>query len=437
MANGTLRQAHFPPTIVSVSARQIMSDRGHPGVEATVKTENGATGVAICTAGVSIGTKEIAFAYDGGTKWRGKGVMRAVNAVNEKIAPLILGMDATKQIEVDNAMLGYGEGQGKAVLGGNATAAVSAAVLKAGAAALELPLYQHIGGARAYTLPVPGVVCLVGSDRYSPNTRSGGKPSYSFMAYGFETFADASYACWDISTEWGDVLNKKFKVPKIGMSGGPAVPAGVVKHDREIWDAMAETINRLGYEGKVGIQVDVATETYWDENQKRYVGIFSAEPKTKEDILDLYLAMVKSHPFVIIEDPFDEDDYETTARLTRAVDIQIVGDDLFTTNPARVQQGIDAGAANTVLLKVNQIGTITEAFDMIQLAYNNGYGVMPCSSRGEGSDIADYCVGINCGSVRETGTGPGGNRFLQIEAELGARAKFAGKQGLKGARFQK
>ena len=428
MANGT--------AIVSVTARQIMSDRGHPGVEAEVVTENGGRGVAICTAGVSIGTLEIPFAYDGGTKWRGKGVMRAVNAVNDVIAPLIKGLDASKQTEVDNAMLTY-QGNGKAILGGNATAAVSAAVLKAGAAALGLPLYEHIGGARAYTLPVPGVICLVGSDRYSPNTRSGGKPSYSFMAYDFPTFSDASYACWDVSTEWSEVVSKRFNIPKMGMTTMPAVPRGAVKHDREIWDLMAETINKLGYENKMGIQVDVATETYWDDASQRYVGIFSAEPKTKEDIFELYVDAVKKYPFVIIEDPFDEEDYLTTAALTKAVDIQIVGDDLFTTNPARVQQGIDVGAANTVLLKVNQIGTITEAFDMIQLAYENGYGVMPCSSRGEGADIADYCVGICCGSVRETGTGPGGNRLLKIEAELGARARFAGKKGLKGSRFQK
>ena len=428
MANGT--------AIVSVKARQIMSDRGHPGVEATVVTENGAKGVAVCTAGVSVGSKEIPFAYDGGTKWRGKGVMRAVNAVNDVIAPLIRGLDASQQTAVDDAMLSY-QGDGKAILGGNATAAVSAAALKAGAAALGIPLYEHIGGARAYTLPVPGVGCLGGSDRYSPNTRSGGKPSHAFMAYGFDTFSEASYACWDLSTEWALVLNKKFGVPKMGMAGGMLVPRGVVKHDREIWDLMVETINRLGYEGKVGIQVDVATETYWEEDQQRYVGIFSAEPKTKEDIFELYVDAVKKYPFVIIEDPFDEEDYLTTAALTKAVDIQIVGDDLFTTNPARVQQGIDVGAANTVLLKVNQIGTITEAFDMIQLAYENGYGVMPCSSRGEGSDIADYCVGINCGTVREGGTGPTGNRFLQIEAELGSRARFTGKAGFKGTHFKK
>jgi enolase len=427
MANGT--------AIVSVTARQIMSDRGHPGVEATVITESGAKGVAICTAGVSVGSKEIPFAYDGGAKWRGKGVMRAVNSVNEVIAPLVKGLDAAKQIEVDDAMLAY-QGDGKAVLGGNATAAVSAAVLKAGAAALGIPLYEHIGGARAYTLPVPGVVSLVGSDRYAPNTRSGGKPSHSFMAYGFDTFSEASYACWDLQTEWGEVLNKRFGLPKGSAAHWPAVPAGAVKHDREIWDEMVRTIDKLGYEGKVGIQVDVATETYWEEDLKRYVGIFSAEPKTKEDILELYVDAVKNYPFVIIEDPFDEDDYETTAKLTKAVDIQIVGDDLFTTNPARVRQGIAAGAANTVLLKVNQIGTITEAFDMIQLAYDNGYGVEPCSSRGEGPEIADYTVGLMCGTIRNRAIGDTGNRFLEIEEELGPDAQFIGKAGFSGRQFK-
>ena len=141
--------------------------------------------------------------------------------------------------------------------------------------------------------------------------------------------------------------------------------------------------------------------------------------------------MVKEYPFIILEDPLDEDDYEGHALLTKELGIQIVGDDLFTTNPQRVQQGIEAGAANTVLLKVNQIGTISEAFEMVQLAYRNGYGVMPCSSRGEGADIADYCVGLNCGTVRESATGPTGNRFLQIETELGPRAKFIGKAGIK------
>lgn len=420
-------------TIVSVSARQVYSDRGHPGVEATVTTANGAQGVAICTAGVSVGSHEVEFAYDGGPKWRGKGVMRAVNAVNELIAPALKGLDAAHQQAIDQAMLDIG----KRKVGGNATAAVSAAALKAGAASLGIPLYQHIGGVNACTLPVPGVICLVGSDRYGSGARSGGKPSYAFMCYGFDTFSEASYAGWDISVEWSDVLNKKLGVPKHSVTHAPGVPRGYVKDDREIWDLMVQTINKLGYEGKIGIQVDVASETYWEEDQGRYIGIFSETPKTRDDLFKIYHMMARDYPFVILEDPFDEDDYESHAILTRELDIQIVGDDLFTTDPIRVQKGIAAGAANCVLLKVNQIGTISEALDMIQLAYRNGYGVMPCSSRGEGADIADYCVGINAGTVRESATGPTGNRFLQIEAELGKRAKFLGRRGLKGRRFQK
>ncbi len=423
--------------IVAVKAREVYSDRGHPGVEATVKTVNGATGVAICTAGVSVGTHEVEFAYDGGTKWRGKGVQRAVDNVNQLIAPALVGMDASQQLAVDDAILNIGGPNAKQRLGGNATAAVSAAVLKAGALSLDIPLYQHIGGANAFVLPVPGTIVLVGSDRYGSGARSGGKPSYALMAYDFPTFAEASYAAWDVATEWGSMLNKKLGIPTSSVSHHPAVPVGYVKHDCEIWDLMVETINKLGYEGKIGIQVDVASETYWEEDLGKYVGIFSAEPKTKDDLFEIYHWMVKEYPFIILEDPFDEDDYEAHAILTRELDIQIVGDDLFTTDPVRVQKGIDVGAANTVLLKVNQIGTISEAFDMVQLAYRNGYGVMPCNSRGEGADIADYTVGLNCGTIRESATGPSGNRLLQIEAELGSRARFLGRKGLKGKRFQK
>jgi enolase len=420
-------------TIVSVTARQLFSDRGHPGIEATVRTENGAVGVAICTAGVSVGQHEVQFAYDGGQKWRGRGVQRAVDGVNNVIAPALLGMNAARQIEIDDAMLNLGGPDAKLRLGGNATAAVSAAALKAGAASLGIPLYQHIGGVNGCTLPVPGELSCVGSDRYGGGRRSGGKPSYSFMAHGFDSFSDASYAAWELGVEWADLLNRKLGIPKQSVTTHPAISAGMVKHDREIWDLMVENINHLGYEGRVGIQVDVAAGTYYERDSDRFVGLFSPEVKTRDDLMALYQTMVKEYPFVIVEDPLDEDDYEGHAILTRELGVQLVGDDLFTTNCERVQKGIDAGAANTVLLKVNQIGTITEAFEMVQLAYRNGYAVMPCDSRGEGPDIADYCVGLNCATVRESATGPRGNRFLQIEAELGSRARFLGSAALKGA----
>lgn len=425
----------FGTAIVSVSARQIMSDRGHPGVEATVITENGAIGTAICTAGISVGTHEIPFTYDGGEKWRGKGVMRAVNSVNEKIAPAIMGMDATKQLEVDSAMLEIG----KDVLGGNATGAVSAAVLKAGAAALGIPLYQHIGGASAYTLPVPGAMCFVGSNRYGcHDLTSGSKPTYSFLAYDFPTFSEASYALWDISDRWTKALKEKFgnTFVKVAMNQMTYVGPGFVNSDTELWDLAADTISKYGYENKIGLQVDIASDTYWNKSTERFEGLFDATPRTLDELIQFEIEMTKKWPFVCIEDPLPEDDYEATAYFTRNVDVQVVGDDLFTTNPERVLKGISVGAANTVLLKVNQIGTITEAFDMVNLAYQNGYGVMPCSSRGEGVDIVDYCVGLRVGSVRESGLVEPGNRFLKIEEELGSRAKFVGRQGLKGARFK-
>jgi enolase len=413
-------------TIAELTARQVYTDRGHPGVEATVTTENGSQGVAICTAGISVGQHEVEFAYDGGPRWRGRGVLRAVNAVNDVIAPALKGMDASIQVEVDDAMLNIGGAGAKQRLGGNAAAAVSAAVLKAGAASLGIPLYQHIGGVNACTLPVPGEGALNTIGRYGGSTRSGDKPSMEFVCYGFQTFAEASYAGWDIGVEWARVLRERF-----GVLRGQLVPAAVVTHDRQIWDEMVKIINKLGYEGRVGLQVDVAAGTYYDKQTGKFVGLFSAEDKTRDDLIETYRWMVKDYPFVILEDPLDEDDYEGHAILTRELGIQIVGDDLFTTNPERVQQGIEAGAANTVLLKVNQIGSISEAFEMVRLAYRYGYGVQPCSSRGEGVDIADYTVGLTCHTVRGGATGPQANRYLQIETELGRRAQFWGKRGLR------
>ena len=421
--------------IQSVRARQVYTNRGMPGVEAVVTTENGATGVAMCTSGVSVGSHEVAFTFDGGEKFRGKGVLGAVANVNDVIAPVLTGLDAAVQSEADRAMLAIAP-EAKIRLGGNAVAAVSAAVLKAGAEALGIPLYRHIGGASAMYLPVPGVGMVAGDHRYGGGvTTPGGKPTMSVMCFGFDTFSDASYACWDIQARWAEKMKKRF-----GGTPSPrdfiVIPEGVFQCDEEIWEEMAKTIAEAGYEGRAGFQMDVATDTYFNKKDGKYYGLFNRAPKTKDELYQFYLHIVETFPFVVIEDPFNEDDYETTAALTKEIGIQIVGDDLFTTNPERVAHGIAVGAANTVLLKVNQVGTISEALEMIQYAYKFGYAVMPSDSRGEGAAIADYAVGINAGSVRECGTGPRANRFLEIEAELGAGAKFIGARGLKGFRNQ-
>jgi len=417
--------------IKSVRARQIFSERGHPGVEATVTTEDGKAGIAVATAGVSIGKHEVQFAYDGGERWAGMGVQKAVDNVNTVIAPALKGLDATRQRDVDEALLKLDGTPNKTKLGGNATASVSAAALKAGAASLGIPLYQHIGGVNACILPVAGVVCVVGSERYGGGKRSGGKPSYAFMAYGFRNFSEASYACWDIDRRFSQLVGEKLKIRVSSVMTMPHIPAGAVKSDKDLWDLMAEAINGAGYRNKIGIQVDVAAGTYYEPKKDRFVGLFSEEDKTKENLIELYKEMVRNYPFVIVEDPLDEVDYEGHAVVTRELGVEVVGDDLFTTNIERVKRGIEAKACNAVLLKVNQIGTITEAFDMVQLAYSHGYGVMPCSSRGEGAEIADYVVGLSTGHMREGGTGPTANRLLQIEEELGANARFLGKAGMK------
>jgi enolase len=414
--------------IESIVARQVFTWRDHPGVETTVVTVNGASGVAEVTAGLSVGDYEVQFAYDGGARWEGRGVERAVNHVNEILAPALRGLDASQQLEIDRVILDLDPTPDKSRLGGNATASVSAAVLKAGAASLGVPLYQHIGGANACVLPVPGAGLMNGARRYGGGERAGDKPSYSMMCYGFDSFAEASYAAWDVSRGWKKALTDAF-----GLEGQFVrfIPEGLVKHDRQLWDIMTDVIVSRGYEGRVGLQVDVAAGTYYDNAKERFVGLFSAQDKTLDELLDLYRLMVREYPFVILEDPLDEDDFEGHAALTRELGIEIVGDDLFTTNPERVRRGIAMGAANAVLLKVNQIGTISEAFEMVRLAHRHGYGVMPCGSRGEGADIADYAVGLITGHLREGGTGPTANRLLQIEAELGSRAHFAGREGLR------
>ncbi len=416
--------------IKSVVAREIFSDRGHPGIEAIVRTEDGASGKAMATAGVSVGEHEVKFAYDGGNRWGGLGVSRAVENVNKIIAPVLKGMDVTDQRSIDHAMIDLDGTSDKSRLGGNATASVSAAVLKAAANSLGVPLYKHIGGVNACILPVPDAGAYYGDQRYGGGIgHTGGKPSLEFVCHGFKGFSEASYAGWEVGKEFQRILLERFGMkPNLAGWMMNVINSGPMEHDGELWGAMADAIQNVGHKNKIGIQMDVAAGTYYDDSKGVFKGLFSKKEKSKEDLIELYKDAVKSYPFMILEDPLDEEDYEGHAILTRELGIEIVGDDLFTTNPRRLQQGIDVGAANAMLLKVNQVGTITEAFDAVQLAYMNGYGVMPCSSRGEGDELADYVVGLGTGHMRG---GALSNRLLEIEAELGNNGKFLGKAALK------
>ena len=283
-----------------------------------------------------MGDYEVKFAYDGGARFEGLGVQRAVDSVNNLIGPALNGMDATRQVEIDRAMLELDGTPDRTRLGGNTIASVSAAVLKAGAASLGIPLYEHIGGVNACVLPVPGAGLMNGARRYGGGERAGDKPSYSMMCYGFDTLCGGLLCGLGSGEEFQAGARQALDLDPEFVR---FIPAGVIKHDRELWDIMTEVIESRGYEGKVGLQVDVAAGTYFDNEKGVFVGLFSAEDKTYEELFDLYKWMVKEYPFVILEDPLDEDDFEGHARLTRELPIEIVGDDLFTTNPERVQPG--------------------------------------------------------------------------------------------------
>ncbi len=419
--------------IKSVFAREVFTERGHPGVETTVITEDGSISKAVSTSGVSMGQYEAKFTLDGGTRWNGLGVIKAVNNVNNIIAPKIIGIESEKQRKIDEVILELDGTKDKSNLGANATGSVSAAVLKAGASSLGIPLYQHIGGVHACILPVPGIIFMIGSKRYGGGSKSGGKPSYSVMAYGFDTFSEASYAAWEIKTDFEKkIIDKLNLTPSPSLFTNFVIPFGVIKDDRVFLDILTDSINSLGYKDKAGIQVDVAAGTYYDRKKYKYIGIFSEKEKNREEMISLYKELVENYPFVIIEDPLEEDDFEGHSYLKNNLGVEIVGDDLFTTNIERVKIGIKMDSAHSVLLKVYQIGTISEAFDMVNFANRNGMNIQPCSSRGEGQDIADYSVGLNAGYIRESAIGNEGNRLLEIEAQLGNQAKFLGKKAFKG-----
>ncbi len=417
--------------IIKIEAMQVFTERSHPGIKATVTLADGTKASAVCTAGNSIGAHEIPFLYDGGTRWNGIGVEKAAHNIEQIIAPELYGMDASDQFAVDQKMIEH-----KSAVGGNAVAAVSASVLKAGAASLGIPLYKHMGGESAVYLPVPGAPAVAGHNRYGGGvTTPDLKPTMSFVCYDYATFSEASYAGWEVQTLWEEEAKQLGAIADFHFF--QHFPVGVFKSDEELFELMTKCIDKTGHTGKMGIQMDVAGTCYYEQDTGIYRGLFGTERRTTEQLLAHYVKMVKDFPIVIIEDPFFEDDYEAHAALTRETDIQIVGDDLFTTMTSRVRHGASLGAANTLLLKVNQIGTISESLDAVQEAYRLGYNVMPSESRGEGADIADYCVGIGAGSVREGATGDtAANRFLEIERELGARAKFQGKRGLMGSRFR-
>lgn len=414
-------------TITDIKAREIFAARGLLGLEVTVTTDDGAVGVATPESGVSTGKYEATFVLDGGERYRGLGTRKAAENVNGIIAPALQGMAVSDQLAIDRAMCELDGTPNKERLGANAIVGVSLAVLKAAANSAGLPLYRYIGGANACTLPIPINFISSGGRYRDPGNSRWFKPTYEFAAYGAGSYSAAMEMSWRVIEQGKRLFKDRFGeryVPTYNMSN----LAGVISEDRELLDIMAESIARCGYEGKVGIYFDCAAECYYEKDIDRYVGIFSEGEKSRDDMIEHYQKLIATYPIVSIEDPLHEEDFEGHAILTKELGIEIVGDDLFTTNAERLKRAIEIGAANSMVLKISQVGTVSEALAACRLAQANGYNVHPCGSRGDRDSIGDFAVGLNAGQLRAGDH----NRMLTIEEELGSNAAWLGRDAYKG-----
>ena len=427
--------------ICCVHAREVLDSRGNPTVEVEVKLEDGTLGRAIVPSGASTGENEALELRDVENKKRfgGKGCLTAVNNVNEKIAPKVIGLESTDQVLIDRTMLELDGTPFKKNLGANAILGVSLAVARASANSLGLPLYRYIGGTNAKVLPTP---CM--------NVINGGKHAESTVDFqeffiipaGFDTYHEALRAGVEIFHCLQKVVKSKGYETGVGDEGGFAPSC---KHgNKEPLELITEAVKASGY--KMGTQIflgmDLAASEFYDSKKKKYVMARSGEGEfTTDQMIDYLAKMVKEYPAIItIEDGLAEGDWEGWVKLTEKLgnDVQLVGDDLFVTNVEFVKKGIKKHAANSVLIKVNQIGTLTETLDTIRLAQTNGYTTMVSHRSGETEDttIADLSVAVNAGMIKtgscsRTDRIAKYNQLLRIEEELGKEAVFEGKTSFK------
>lgn len=421
--------------IMHVFAREILDSRGNPTVEAEVVLDDGAHGRAGVPSGASTGEHEAHELRDGGKRYLGKGVLQAVENVNEVIADELAGQVADDQRLIDAAMLQLDGTENKSKLGANAILGVSMAVAKAAADSAALPLYRYIGGPNAHVLPVPMMNILNGGAH-----ADSGVDVQEFMIAPLSatSFAEALQQGAEVYHALKAVLKERGLSTGLGDEGGFA-PS--VESTRAALDVIVEAIKKAGYEpGKdVALALDVASSEFYDNGSYKFEG----SELSGAEMASVYAELIAEYPIVSIEDPLDENDWDGYVNLTREIGekVQIVGDDFFVTNPQRLREGIDNGAANALLVKVNQIGTLTETFDAVELAHRNGYRTMMSHRSGETEDttIADLAVALSCGQIK-TGAPARServakyNRLLRIEEELDAAARYAGRDAF--PRFQ-
>ncbi|GGE75882.1 phosphopyruvate hydratase [Nesterenkonia cremea] len=414
--------------IASVYGREILDSRGNPTVEVDVLLDDGSFGQAAVPSGASTGAFEAVERRDGDKgRYLGKGVTGAVSAVNDVIAPALEGQDATEQRVIDQILLDLDGTENKGSLGANAILGVSLAVAKAAADASDLSLYKYLGGPNAHLLPVPMMNILNGGSHADSNVDI---QEFMIAPIGAATFSEALRAGVEVYHALKSLLKEKGLATGLGDEGGFAPN---LTSNREALDLITEAIKRAGYTpGKdVALALDVAATEFYSEGAYTFEG----EKKSPEQMSAYYKELVEAYPLVSIEDPLDEDDWAGWKTLTETIGdkVQLVGDDLFVTNPDRLGKGIDNDTANSLLVKVNQIGSLTETFDAISLAQRSRYTTMISHRSGETEDttISDIAVATNAGQIK-TGAPARServakyNQLLRIEEELGDAAAYAG-----------
>ena len=419
-------------TIVDVVAREILDSRGNPTIEVDVAVESGVVGRAAIPSGASTGEHEAVELRDAeDSRYGGKGVLKAVTNVNEIIAEEIIGEDAAEQPIIDQLLIDLDGTKNKNRLGANAILGVSLAVCKAAAGTFDLPLYQYIGGVNARTLPVPMMNILNGGKHADNNVDL---QEFMIVPAGAPTFSEALRMGVEVFHALKSVLKARGYNTAVGDEGGFAPD---LKSNQEALDLIVEAIQKAGYEPakQVFIALDPAASEFYNTSTKKYELKSEDRELTAEQMVEYYETLVDKYPIVSIEDGLAEDDWDGWVVLTERLGkvIQLVGDDLFVTNVERIQKGIDMGVANSVLIKLNQIGTLTETLDAIELAKKAGYTAVISHRSGETEDttIADLAVATNVGQIK-TGSGcrtdriAKYNQLLRIEENLQEAAIFAG-----------
>ena len=414
--------------IEGLAAREILDSRGNPTVEVEIQLEDGTQARAAVPSGASTGAFEAAELRDGGKRYLGKGVEKAIAFVNNEIAPEIIGFDAQDQRLIDDAMIALDGTKNKSRMGANAILGASLAVAKASAESADLSLFRYLGGPNAHVLPVPMMNILNGGAHADTNVDI---QEFMIAPIGAPTFRESLRWGAEIYHALKSVLKKRGLATSVGDEGGFAPN---LESNRAALDLILEAIEIAGFKAgtEIALAMDVAATEFHDNGKYTFEGA----SKTSAEMIAYYTSLVDAYPIVSIEDPLNEEDWAGWTDMTKSLGsrIQIVGDDLFVTNPERLARGIAGGTANALLVKVNQIGTLTETIDAVEMAHRANYRSMMSHRSGETEDttIADLAVALNCGQIKtgapaRTERVAKYNQLLRIEEELAEGARYAGR----------